>query len=67
VALKSIGEHQMLVYADDVNLLGDTIDIIKKTTEIVIDANKEVGLEETHKKLSIQYVAVCAPECRAKS
>jgi hypothetical protein len=34
--------HQILAYADDVNLLGDTI---KKNTEILIDASKEVGLE----------------------
>jgi hypothetical protein len=37
--------HQLLAYADDVNLLGDNIDTIKKNTEIVIDTSKEVGLE----------------------
>jgi hypothetical protein len=37
--------HQLLVYADDVNLLGDNIDTLKKNTETLIDANKEVGLE----------------------
>jgi hypothetical protein len=39
------GTHQLLAYADDVNLLGDNIDTIKKNTEILIDARKEVGLE----------------------
>jgi hypothetical protein len=39
------GTHQLLAYADDVDLLGDNIDTIKKNTEILIDANKEVGLE----------------------
>jgi hypothetical protein len=39
------GTHQLLAYADDVNLLGDNIDTIKKNTETVIDASKEVGLE----------------------
>jgi hypothetical protein len=34
-----------LVYADDVNLLGDNIDTIKKNTHRVIDIGKEVGLE----------------------
>jgi hypothetical protein len=34
-----------LAYADDVNLLGDNIDIINKKTEILIDASKEVDLE----------------------
>jgi hypothetical protein len=37
--------HQLLAYADDVNLLGDNIDTIKRNTEIVIDVSKEVGLE----------------------
>jgi hypothetical protein len=32
-------------YADDVNLLGDNIDTIKKNSETLIDASKEVGLE----------------------
>jgi hypothetical protein len=30
VGLKLNGTHQFLAYADDVNLLGDTIDTIKK-------------------------------------
>jgi hypothetical protein len=39
------GTHQLVAYADDVNLMGDNIDTIKKNTEILIDANKEFGLE----------------------
>jgi hypothetical protein len=38
VGLKLNGTHQLLAYADDVNLLGDNI-------ETLIDASKEVGLE----------------------
>jgi hypothetical protein len=34
-----------LVYADDVNLLGDNIDTIKEITETLIDVSKDVGLE----------------------
>jgi hypothetical protein len=45
VGLKLNGTHQLLAYADDVNLLRDNIDTIKKNTETLIDASKEVGLE----------------------
>jgi hypothetical protein len=34
------GTHQLLVYADEVNLFGDIINAIKKNTEILIDASK---------------------------
>jgi hypothetical protein len=44
VGLKLNGTHQLLAYANDVNLLGDNIDTLKKNTETVIDAGKEVGL-----------------------
>jgi hypothetical protein len=45
VGLKLNGTHQLLAYADGVNLLGDNIDTIEKDTETLIDASKEVGLE----------------------
>jgi hypothetical protein len=37
--------HQLLAYADDKNLLEDSIDTIKKNKETLIDASKEVGVE----------------------
>jgi hypothetical protein len=43
--LKLNGTHQLLVYADNVKLLGDNIDTIKKNTETVIDTSKGVGLD----------------------
>jgi hypothetical protein len=45
VGLKLNGTHQLLAYTDDVKLLGDNIDTIKKNTETLIDASKEVGVE----------------------
>jgi hypothetical protein len=45
VGLKLNGTHQLLACADDVNLLGDNIHAVKKNTETLIDASKEVGLE----------------------
>jgi hypothetical protein len=50
VELKLNGTHQLLAYADDVNLLGDNIDTIEKNTETLIDASKEVGLEINEEK-----------------
>jgi hypothetical protein len=48
--LKLNGTHQLLVYADDVNLLGDDIETIKKNTQTLIDAGKEFGLEISTEK-----------------
>jgi hypothetical protein len=45
VGLKQNGTLQLLVCADDVNLLGDNIDTTKKNTETILDIGKEVGLE----------------------
>jgi hypothetical protein len=38
VGLKLNGTHHLLAYADDVNLLGDNIDTMKKNTETLFDA-----------------------------
>jgi hypothetical protein len=38
------------LYADDVNLLGDNIDTIKRNAQTLIDASKEIGLEVNTEK-----------------
>ena len=43
--LKLNGTHQLLVYADDVHILGGSIRIIKKNAEPLIVASKGIGLE----------------------
>jgi hypothetical protein len=40
------GTHQLLVNADDVNLLGESVQTIKKNTAAFLVGSKETGLEE---------------------
>jgi hypothetical protein len=44
------GTHQLLVYADDVNMLGGSIHSIKKIAEDLVIASKEIGLEVNAEK-----------------
>jgi hypothetical protein len=39
------GTHQLLVYADNINLLGDSINNIKENTESLLEASRYIGLE----------------------
>ena len=39
------GTHQLLVYADDDNILGGNVPTIKENAEALIVASKETGLE----------------------
>jgi hypothetical protein len=48
--LKLNGTHRLLVYADDVNILGGSVHAIKKNTEALVVAIKEIGLEVNAEK-----------------
>jgi hypothetical protein len=50
VGLKLSGTHQLLVLADDLYLLSDNIDTIKKKHGNLIVACKLVGLEVKHRE-----------------
>jgi hypothetical protein len=39
------GKHQLLVYADYINLLGDSINAIKENAETLLEASRDIGLE----------------------
>jgi hypothetical protein len=53
VGPKLNGTHQLLACADDVNLLRDNTDTVKKNKETLIHASNELGLEIRERKLSI--------------
>jgi putative IMPACT (imprinted ancient) family translation regulator len=59
VGLKLNGTHQLLAYADDVNLLANNLGTIEKNIGTLIDANSEVGLkrnvQETKYTLKTNY------------
>ena len=44
-ALKLNGTHQLLAYADDVNILGGSIHTVKKNAETLLADGREIGLE----------------------
>jgi hypothetical protein len=48
--LKLNGTHRLLVYVDDVNILGGSVHAIKKNTEALVVASKEIGLEVNPEK-----------------
>ena len=43
--LKLNGTHQLLVYADDINILGGSVHTVKENAEALVVASEETGLE----------------------
>ena len=70
------GKYQLLVYADDVNMLGENLQTIRKNTEIFIKASKDIGLEVNsdktkykgwnRKKCTMFTVELQAPQTKEK-
>jgi histidinol-phosphate/aromatic aminotransferase/cobyric acid decarboxylase-like protein len=48
---------ELKVYADDVNLLGDSVETIKENRQTLIDASKEVGLEVNTEKTNYMVLS----------
>jgi hypothetical protein len=48
--LKLNGTHQLLVCVDDINILSGSVHAIKKNTEALVVASKQIGLEVNAEK-----------------
>ncbi|KAJ4434903.1 hypothetical protein ANN_23474 [Periplaneta americana] len=48
------GLHQLLVYADDVNMLGENPQTIRENMGILLEASKEIGFEEYLKNMAFK-------------
>jgi hypothetical protein len=48
--VKLNGTHQLLTYADDVHIVGENMNTLKKITEALLDASKKVALEVNPEK-----------------
>ena len=55
--LKLNGTHQLLAYADYVNILGGSVYTVKKNSEASVAATKEIGLEVNSHKTKYMTVS----------
>jgi hypothetical protein len=53
------GARQLLAYADDVNIVEENNDTIKKHTEALLGASKEAGLEVNPEKTKYMLTSRC--------
>jgi hypothetical protein len=47
-----------LAYANDINIVGESIDITKKNAEALLDASKKVGLEVHPEKIKYMLTSL---------
>jgi hypothetical protein len=51
------GTQWLLVYVDYVNLLGENINIVKKNTDALLGASKELSLEANAEKSNYMFMS----------
>ena len=55
--LKLNGTHQLLAYADDVNILGGSVLTVKENTEALVVPTKKIGLEVNADKTKYMVIS----------
>jgi len=55
--LKLNGTHQLLAYADNVNILGGSIHTLKENAEALVAATREIGLEVSADKTKYMVIS----------
>jgi hypothetical protein len=53
------GTYHIQAYADDVNIVGDSIDTIQKHTESLLDTSKVVGMGGNPAKTKYMLMSPC--------
>ena len=64
--LKLNGTHQLLAYAEDVNILGGSAHTVKENAEALVVATKEIRLEVNADKTKYVHDYVLRSERRTK-
>jgi hypothetical protein len=55
--LELIGAHQLLVYADDINVLFESINNIKKETVALLQATREISVHVNTEKTTYMVMS----------
>ena len=52
------GTHQVLTYADDVNLIGDDIRTIERNADVLLNVCKDIGLTVNTGKTKYREIGI---------